>query len=291
VIALDPQTRMLSAQITLPPERWEERFVDVLAAALLEGAITGDVDAALEALGAWTGTAIARGQLVSVFTRFSRLAAAARTAAREAGADAEKLVARTMFDATRLAEVLDKVRASAGLAPPSKPGGLGEADGPISSTDSTVAAGIERVLELTEDASAFESAILHWTSNPDPRISAALFTYLKRWVPGREGKLGPVIEREAPAFALAALELLKDSTSKDASLAVAAGLKSSHAEVRRAALRSQKGEEGQAELLRLLSDPEADLRCEVLGIIGQLRLRAVGAAIVRRASGSRACKS
>lgn len=280
-IALDAQTRMLGGQVVLTEERWEERFVDVLAAAVLEGTVSGDADAVLGALGSWTSAAIARGQLVAAFDRFARLATTCARAAPEAAREAEQLVARTMFDPSRLGDVLNKVRDIV-----TKPAPRGE-EGPDSraappGADPSVVSGVERVLALLDDASVFESAVLHWVTNPDARVSAALFTYVSRWAKGREAKLGPIVEREAPRFALAALELLKAGDAKEADAAIASGLRSSHPEVRRAALRSLRGEEGGGDLLRLLSDPELDLRCEVLGIIAKLRVRTAGPAVVRR---------
>jgi len=85
-----------------------------------------------------------------------------------------------------------------------------------------------------------------------------------------------------PEFSLTALEVLKAANTSEAQKAILRGLRSAFPAVRRAALHSLEGEEGQADLVRLLGDPEVDLRCEVLGIIAKLRLRAVGPTVVRR---------
>ncbi len=269
-IALDAQTRMLGGQIALAAEQWEDRFADVLIAALLEGASSGDAEPALAALRSWTVAALARGDLAGAFYRFARLGAACR-GAQGPESEAERLVAQTMFDASRFADVLRRARDAAGTRI-----GLATPD------DEAVASGIERVLALQDDDTHFDAALTYWVSNPDRQVAAALLAYVKRWLRGREAKLGPIIEREPAEFALVALGLLDGVTASDAEAAVARGLKSPFPEVRRATLHRVQGEEAQADLVRLLADPDTGLRCEVLGILAKLRLRAVGPAVVRR---------
>jgi len=283
-IALDVPTRMLASQSRLSAERWEERVVDVLLVAMTEGRSGGDASVVEEALREWAGGAVSRGQLGVAFGRFARLRAACAHAARPDAARAlEQAVARAMFDGPRLAEALTKIAASTGAAGVDAGAEVGAQEpAPSASQDSNVVVGVERLLELQADADFFESAVLQWLRGHDERISAALFAYLSRWASGREAQLGAIVEKEASPKALAVLALLKDSPRTEAAEAVAKGLRSPHADVRRAALRSLRGEEGQADLQLLLSDPAMDLRCEVLGVLARLRLRAVGPALVRR---------
>ncbi len=267
-VAIDAQTRMLSALAAPSRERWEERFMDVLAAALIEGTRTSDLQRPLAALDAW---ADASGGAPRSLARFLALEASC-----EGRGDPETeralaaLVARAMFPPRRFAAVLH-----AAASPVDETG-----QGPLARP--SLARGVARVLSLTDDDALFDAALEHWPTVEAPELSAALFAYVKRWARGHEAALSGVVERAAPAHALAALGLLAALEAKEAGAAIAAGLRSHHLDVRRAALRALRGEEAQAELVRVLSDADPDLRREALAVVERLRLRAVGPAIVRR---------
>ena len=299
-IAIDAATRMLGGQVVLSSMRWDERFLEILVTALKEGARAGDADVALHALSDWAGSFIGRGALTTVFERFARIGATGvALLPAEDAAELERTVARAMFDRAKLADVLNRVRAATSVTSSidgskgdgsrgdgSKGDGTKGTSADRSSsgapTESPVVPGLEHVLGLLEDDSFFDVAVDQWLGALDARIARALFAYLSRWVSGHEAKLGAVIESEPAPFALAVLDLLKDLTTKEAATAVAAGLRSPHADVRRAALQNVRGEEAQADLQRLLGDPARDLRRDVLAIVAKLRLRAVGPTLVRR---------
>jgi serine/threonine protein kinase len=286
-LAVDAQARMLGGQISLPMEEWDERFAEVLVAALLEGTSAGDADPLLEALDDWTSAAVTRNQIAPAFQRFARLGAACARGAAEAASEAERLIAKTMFGPARFAEILAKVRGGLGKEPGVAPKvtaspAVAAAAAEAAANLELVAAGVVRVVELMEDGSFFDGALAEWVRSQDPRIAAALLAYAKRWAAGHEASLGAILEQEMPEFSLTALEVLKAANTSEAQKAILRGLRSAFPAVRRAALHSLEGEEGQADLVRLLGDPEVDLRCEVLGIIAKLRLRAVGPTVVRR---------
>ena len=280
-IALDVRTRMLSAQMLQPRARWEERFVDVVAAVLVaDEKGLGAAATTIRALGVWTASAVKQGELATAFERFAKLRTACHGLAGKSAAgrraSLEKELATAMFDATTLAAIIHKLQ---------------EASADSAGADACVR-GVERVLELLGDASFFAQALDGWAASPDAGVGPVLFAYVQRWLAGNEALLARVVENGAAPLALAILDLVKADAKTDPSahagvaLLSSAGLRSPHAGVRRAALLRLRGgsagEDIQTELLALLGGPDADLRCETLGVVAKLRLRAVGPGIVRR---------
>ncbi len=264
-VAVDVPTRAaLSAQVVLPDERWAERFVDALASGFV-GARGSDAAAgATTALAAWAAGEVASGRSAVPFDVLSGLGAeVVALSSRPVGDAVLRELGGAMFEPARLDELLRKASLEA-------------------SVDARVVAGVVRVLAASTSGDYFDVAVARYATARDVSLLAALRDYIGAWLAGREEDLARVVEAgEAPA-ALQMLELVATLPSAQAGVAVVAGLRSPHPEVRLAALGKLKSEHGQVELQGLLADPMQRIRCEALKVVGQLRVRAVGPLVVRR---------
>jgi serine/threonine protein kinase len=275
-LAIDVPTRAsIGAQVALPAERWTERYVDVLAAGLLEGVSGGDAEAVASSLAAWTGEQVAKGASDAAFGLFGSLGTALAAGTTPDLAEViERIVAGAMFETATLSEALRKLAARADRAG-------GDADWASAAFPPDVTAGIERVLAL-RDASFFDVALDHWLGTTDSRVRGPLVPYIRKWAGGREAALGSRIEQGPSEAALALIDLVGTLATSEAGAAFALGLKSEHPEVRQAALRALGDDDVHGDVTRLLHDPVSDLRCEALRVVARRKLRTVGPLIVRR---------
>jgi serine/threonine protein kinase len=265
-IAIDIPTRAaLGAQVLMPDDRWMDRFIDATAVGLGTAAKESPAAEAMkDAMAAWAADQIASGQSTATFQFLAALGEGlgAVTVASTAAAIEYELT-RRMFEPSRFDELLRKAVGDDGL-------------------DSRLVGGVVRLLAVSTDDAYFESAVTRYVPTLDPRLLAALKKYITQWVPGREMELGKVLETGEASAAMQMLGLLSSLPTKEAAAAVARGLKNPSSDVRLAALEKVTPDTPQADLQGLLSDAVQQVRCEALRVIGKLRLRTLGPALVRR---------
>jgi hypothetical protein len=263
-VAVDVPTRAaLGAQVILPEERWVERFVDALAAGLGSGQTSGAPTRVTAALGAWGADLVASGKVGAAFDFLAAVGTALpayTTAARASGIDAD--LGGAFFDPARLDETLR------GLT--------------TGTADTGTTAGVVRLLSLSKDDAYFDVVLARYRRGLDPTLQEGLKRYISRWVDGHAGPLTRTIETGTADVAIELLDLLGKLASPVAAAAVVAGLRNPHSEVKLDALAKLKPDQGHAELQALLGDSAQRVRCQALRVIGELRIRGLGPAVVRR---------
>lgn len=296
-LSLDALNRStLAAQIALSDDAWLERYADAFVDAWREGVRGEDLEVLAETLRAWSKDQLARGAYEAAFQTYAALTRAfGDVADPNVARGLSRKIAGIMFPVDALDAMLSELARPA----PSAAGARG--------VDEAMARGISRALAVLDRDALFGVALQCFEASADEPLRNVLLGYLKRWLPGHEGDLAPVLLRAAPKTAIPLLRLLASLAYGEGQLTAPAApaapvapdalagaavastiesaLASPHLEVRLEAVARLPDATGQRlrdELDRLLDDQDARLRTRTLQIVVQMALAAAGPVLATR---------
>ncbi|MCC6521105.1 MAG: protein kinase [Polyangiaceae bacterium] len=262
---LDRATRAgLAAQLDLGPERWRERFLDVLVDGIEDAARRQDVALLVGPLETYSADLARRrrwGELLEVHRQLD-----------------VRLRERLGDDASELAAVLFRsyvLRQMCGAAT----GGPGTArDEPAE-----VLEGLREVL-ASLDARALDDCLAAAEETPAGDAQEALFGFVRRVLPGNEAAVAARIESLRGEVALRLMRLLVEAAPEDLPALVAplADSKSPALRCEAIAAVARSPEQLKSEMLRLVDGEDGSLRAAALGVLVRQALRSAGPELVRR---------
>jgi hypothetical protein len=283
----------LAAQICLSADAWLERHADAFVDAWREGVRGEDLDVLADALRAWAKAQLARKAYETTFRTYAALT-------RAFGDVADPNVARGL--ARKLAGIMFPLDALGALLADLSEGSRGSQG--AHGVDEAMVRGVARALAVLDRDALFGVALECLEASGDEPLRNVLLGYLKRWLPGHEGELAPVLVRAAPKTAIPLVRLLASlpplgalGAGQDppsalggpcgpaAADAIESALASPHLEVRLEALARLPEPSGQRlrdELGRLLDGDDARMRVRTLQIVAQMALAAAVPALATR---------
>jgi serine/threonine protein kinase len=274
-LALDPVAkRALGAQLAISPERWSERYIDVLADAVLDARKRKDLDLVLEPLDASTRELILERKFELVFQMWDSLSKALEAYAPKQSAAAVKAdVAAGMFSPETVKLLIrEAVRAT----PPGQP--------ELSRVD------LDRLTaDFSPVLSGFGPTHLGVVLDLVPIVTheplrQALVAYVERSIVGREAEVVDRLVRLDLATARPILQGLAQSRrpgAVDALRRVAATGGPGH-RCEATALLAHTPEQLRDDLLALTENQDPGVRAAALRALAQHQVRAAGPLLVRR---------
>jgi serine/threonine protein kinase len=276
-LALDPVAKKaLGAQLGMTPERWSERFVDVIADAILNARRYRDLPLVFEPLDASMRDLILQRRFDLVFSMYDSIAKAIEAyAPRNETAAIKGEVARGMFSPETLRLLLReafRVPAPGGSPAPLPPVDLDALARDLSPVLSALGPShLEVILDLIPAV-------------PHEGIRKAFFSYLERALPGQEAMITDRLMTFDLALARPLLRILvaaKRPSAVDA-LRRLAGCANVSLRCEAIAMLATSPEQIKDDLAQLAEGPQPELRLAALRTLAYHQVKAAGPLLVRR---------
>ncbi len=287
VLALDPVAKKaIGAQLETSPERWSERFVDVVADAFIDTAKRKDVQLVAEPLDASARDLVLARRFDVLFPMWEavrRSLEAAVRAQRHPGVDLRAvgpLLTRSMFGPDTLKLLL--VEAIRSNQQAILGGGAGAASGPQVDLDLLAKQLAVVLTELGHEHVAAVVGVLDQVQHEGLR--QVLFAFLQRTMAGREHEIADKIPQMSIDTARPLLRLLAAIRTQGGWEALKKLAASGNATLRceSVAYLAQTPEQLKDELSRLAEAPQPELRQAALRTMAFHQVRAAGPLLVRR---------
>jgi eukaryotic-like serine/threonine-protein kinase len=277
VLALDPVTKKaLSSQLAMSPERWSERFVDVITDAFQNARRYKDLALVTEPLDASTRDFILQRRFNLAFHTFDAIAKAIEAYAPKHEVAALKgELARGMFSPETLRMLVREAL---------RPAPLGAQAEPFVPVDLDALA-----RDIIPVVNAFGPTYLETvfdlvTNMPHEGLKKTLFAYLERSLPGREVELVDRIMTLDLDNARPIMRILCSVRKPSATEALRklAGCHNAYLRCEAIALLSGSPEQLKDELEKLTESPQADLRVAALRTLAFHQCKPAGPLLVRK---------
>jgi eukaryotic-like serine/threonine-protein kinase len=277
VLTLDPVAkRALGTQLVMTAERWSERFIDVVADAILNARRHKDLPLILEPLESSTRDLILQRHFETAFSMYDAIARAIEAFAPKKDVPAIKAeMARGVFTPETFRLLLREATRVPGI-------GQAAIEGPPVDLDEVARSAMPLMTQL---GPAHLDVVMDVISGiPHEGLRRMLYGYLERTLPGREGEVTDrlmMMDLDVVIPILKTFATTKKPTAIEA-LRKLSGCANANLRCEAVAQLAQTPDQLRDDLAKLAESPQPELRFAALRAMARHQVKAAGPVIVRR---------